>query len=120
EDREPSGPAEAVDADDRNEIPREHHPCVGPRCQFAQMLLERRSNRSQRSRAALFRSLRHLDRLTNRSAVTESVSIRIRAREFRRQRETIKKARPIATRSSWIATKKSLMCRFVTSRLRIS
>ncbi len=35
---ERSGPAEAVDANDRNQIAREHAPRVGPRRQLAQML----------------------------------------------------------------------------------
>ena len=42
ENGERSGPAKTIDADDRNQIAREHDPRVGPRRELAQMLGERR------------------------------------------------------------------------------
>src|SRR6266576_6241267 len=65
------GPTETVDADNRNQIARNHGPRMGPRCQLAEMLRERR--RRDRSHSGLFLRLRHFNRLADRFGGVESI-----------------------------------------------
>src|SRR5207248_7911341 len=66
-------PTETVDADNRNQIARNRGPRMGPRCQLAEMLRERRRrDRSYSPRGGLFLSLRHFNRLADRFGGVES------------------------------------------------
>src|SRR6266480_2493302 len=68
------GPTETVDADNRNQIARNHGPRMGPRCQLAEMLRERRRRDwSHSPRGGLFLSLRHFNRLSDRFGGVESI-----------------------------------------------
>src|SRR5436190_7513478 len=71
---ERNGPAEGVDAHNRNQIARNHGPRVGPRCQLAEMLRERRRRNRPHHRGSLFLRLRHFNRLAERFGTVESFS----------------------------------------------